>query len=530
MNELQNQPRENWNSRIGVILAVMGSAVGLGNFLRFPGQVIQHGGGTFMIPYICAFLLLGIPIAWSEWAMGRRGGRLGYNSPPGIFRAVTGKDSGAFLGLFPVITPVMIYMYYVCVEGWCLGYAIYYLFGRSPGGAEDGVEATGQFFSQFAGATGNGTLFEAGATSPTLWFIIACFVLNFFLIYRGLTKGIEWFCKLAMPALFVCAVIILLRVLTLTPEATGGEHTVTEGLGFMWNPVQPGTSFWETLGDSSVWLAAAGQVFFSTSVAFGLIVTYASYVRSDDDVALSSLTAASGNGFCEVALGGLMIVPAAFMFLGPAFRETSGTFSAGFQALPYVFEQMAYGDLFGFIFFFLLFLAAVTSSLSMLQPAIALFEEGLGLKRRASVTLLGFITAVGASFVAYFSKGMFALDTFDFWAAQVFVLMMAIAQVILFGWVLNFKEGIEEIKRGAEMKLPRILPFVLRYITPVYLIAVFVLWIYQNLISPKEGSRIAALTEGTGLYCLYFILGIIAFFSLIIAQSITRWRKKEAQQ
>ncbi|MEZ5433925.1 MAG: hypothetical protein R3F31_22710 [Verrucomicrobiales bacterium] len=141
--------RENWSSRLGVILAVAGSAVGLGNFLRFPGQAAQYGGGAFMVAYVVSFLIIGLPIAWAEWALGRRAGQKGFNSCPGILFYITRHPAGKFIGVIGVIIPVVVYMYYVCIEAWCLGYAVNFLKGGTSQ-FEDPAKA-GAFFGNFVG-------------------------------------------------------------------------------------------------------------------------------------------------------------------------------------------------------------------------------------------------------------------------------------------------------------------------------------------------------------------------------------------
>jgi neurotransmitter:Na+ symporter, NSS family len=518
---------EHWSSRAGVILAVTGSAVGLGNFLRFPGQAAQYGGGAFFIPYLVAFLVVGLPMAWVEWSLGRSGGRCGHNSAPGIFRALTGSRNAAYVGMLGTLMPVMIYMYYVFIEAWCLSYAWDYLAGRFAALGSDAAAVEGHFLES-VGAVEHGAIFSPGARRM-LVFLALCFLFNFALIYRGVSRGIERFCNVAMPLLVLCALAVLVRVLTLPPNPSAPDQTVWKGLGYMWNPTQPGQTLWQALSNPEIWLAATGQIFFSLSVGFGLILTYASYLRPDDDVALSSLTAAAGNGFCEIVLGGMIAIPAAFVFLGPiVVRNPPGTFGMGFVTLPNVFNQMPAGGLFGFLFFFLLFLAALTSSLSMLQPPIALLEEGLGLGRRAAVTLLGLITLVGCGFIVYFSKGFTALDTVDFWMANFFIFLFATVQSILFAWVLGIDRGMEELRRGAEIRLPPGLPFLLKYVSPLYLLTVFGFWAANHLparwkaiVSPPDGEPpVAALSVG-------LILAVAAFFALVVWIANRAWDRKE---
>jgi len=424
--------REQWGSRIGVILAVAGSAVGLGNFLRFPGQAAQNGGGAFMIPYFISLLVLGIPLCWVEWTMGRYGGVRGFNSAPGIFSVIWRNPIAKYFGALALLIPLVIYMYYVVIESWCLGYAIHYLTGDLMKGSN--VEAYTSFYHQYVGSDADGALLTSGH-GMFMMILLATFVINFALIYRGVSKGIESFCKIAMPIMVICALCVLVRVLTLgTPDPTKPGQSVFGGLGFMWNPDL------SKLADPKTWLAASGQIFFSLSVGFGIIINYASYLRRNDDVVLSGLTASSMNEFFEVCLGGMITLPAAFIFLGVA-AGSFGVFGLGFIALPNVFAAMPLGRFFGFLWFFMLFLAAITSSLSMLQPVIAFFEEGFGLKRHASAAFLGLLSALGCGFVIYFSKGSIALDTFDFWVGSALIFVLAMIQTFLYGWVFGIDKA-----------------------------------------------------------------------------------------
>jgi len=562
---------DSWNSRFGVIMAVAGSAVGLGNFLRFPGLAAQYGGGAFMIAYAISFLIIGLSICWAEWAMGRYGGSIGYNSSVGIFHAIIGRRWGKYIGVLGVLIPVGVYMYYVYVEAWCLGYAVNFLTNRLD---FDTVEQAGQFFGTFTGAGANGMAFGL-SLDQVGWFLIVVFALNFFLIYRGISRGIELFCRYAMPALMVIAVVILIRVLTLgAPNPDQPEYSINNGLGFMWNPnktflqerttsangseawrdvrelVRPGViaqvrsevaqdpdrrvavrPLTQQLFNPQLWLAAAGQIFFSLSVGFGVILNYASYLRTRDDIVLSGLTATSANEFCEVGLGGMITIPAGFAYLGVAGLAGMGTFGLGFQVLPMVFSTMPGGHLFGFLFFFLLFLAAITSSLSMIQPGIAFLEEALGVGRKLSVTLLGLITALGVGFVVYFSEGLKAMDTIDFWVGTMLIFVLATIQIIVFGWVMGIDRGLAEANRGAAFPIPRAFRFIMKWITPTFLLAIFALWLATNVLGydfatgqamtssyvtdlfggeGKEPNKIARLSVG-------LVILLAVFFSLLAA-------------
>jgi SNF family Na+-dependent transporter len=521
----EGHARDAWGSRLGVILAVAGSAVGLGNFLRFPGLAAKYGGGVFLIPYFISLLLIGIPICWCEWTIGRAGGVRGYNSAPGIFRAVWPSAAGRYVGVLALLIPVTIYMYYVYIEAWCMAYGWYYLTGALDLGPDPARYA--EFFEVFVGAREDG-LMTAGGLQPAVVFLVLAFLLNFVLIYRGLSKGIETFCTYAMPALIVIAFIVLARVLTLgTPNPAHPEQNVTNGLGFMWNPKVPeGETMWGALANPDMWLQASGQIFFSLSVGFGVILTYASYLKRKDDVVLSGLTATATNEFCEVVLGGLITIPAAFMFLGadPIQRVAGSSIGLGFYTLPVIFDYIPVGRLFGFLWFLLLFLAAITSSLSMLQPAIAFVEEGFDVGRRVSVTVLGMLTAVGSLLVVYFSKDLMALDVMDFWVGQVMIFTLGTITVIVFGWVVGMERGLAEAHQGAAMRIPRAFRFVIKYVSPVYLLLIFVGFLYQNV--GDYAAKVLANRAAT--FTVLFIAVLFAFFTLLVHQAGQRWDAKEA--
>ena len=513
--------KQQWGTRLGVILAVSGSAVGLGNFLRFPGNAAQNGGGAFMIPYFIALLLVGIPICWAEWAMGRYGGRKGFHSAPAIF-GIWGKGNTArLLGTFGVLLPLGVYFYYTMIESWCLNYAWQYATG-AIGIAHDApvaeqVARSQQIFVEATGQASNGFLGEA----TTFWAIT--FAINVYFVFRGLSKGIETFCRFAMPAMLVCAVIVLIRVLTLgTPDPANPDQNVAAGLNFMWNPD------FSALGDIKTWLAAAGQIFFSLSVGFGIIINYSSYMRKKDDVVLSGLTGAATNEFAEVALGGMITLTASVVFLGVAATNanTGGTFSTGFTALPVVFARMPAGNLFGALWFFMLFLAAITSSLSMLQPAKAFFQEALGLTHKAATAMVAALALIGNVLVLYFSEGMTFLDTIDFWVGTFLIFIVAMVQIICFAWVFGVDKGLEQAHEGASIRIPGVFRFVMKYVSPTFLLVIFVGFCinsvpgYVHTVLGGDGQE----PNRMAIYAWILILAVTAFLVAVTVLGTKRWR------
>jgi NSS family neurotransmitter:Na+ symporter len=474
--------KDEWASKLGVILAVSGSAVGLGNFLRFPGQAVSNGGGAFMIPYFCALLLLGIPIGWAEWTMGRYGGRKGLHSSPSILGAF-GKGSVArYLGVIGILIPLAVSFYYTYIEAWCLGYFFYYLKGgigidAAAPVAEQTARAV-EFYTVFTGREHNGVI--AGGSIGTFVFWAVTFSINIWLVFRGITRGIEKFVNFAMPTMAVLALIVLARVLTLgTPDPANPEQSVVNGLGYLWNPN------FSALTNPQTWLAAAGQIFFSLSVGFGVIINYASYMKKKSDVVLSGLTASATNELFEVGFGGLITITAAFIFLGTSNMigaVQGGTFGLGFTTLPVVFSHMGgAGNAIGAIWFLMLFLAAITSSISMYQPTLAFLMEALGWTRKKATMLLVVFCLVGSFLVMYFSAGGIFWSTIDDWVGTFLIFILAMVQIIVFSWVFGVDKGLAEAHHGAHFKIPRFYRFIMKYVTPTYLLIVFAAFCWQNL-------------------------------------------------
>ncbi len=525
----KQQSGDGWNSKIGMILAVAGSAVGLGNFLRFPGVISQNGGGICMIPYLVSFLILGLPVCWAEWIMGKwSGSERNYHSTPAIFYQITKSKFISCFGALGLLVPLGVYTYYILIESWCLAYAYNYLTGDFSLGNDpmqySAVSASN--FSEYTGSEQNGFLLNGGIHQSVVWWAIV-FALNFYLIGKGLSKGIEKFCKVAMPLMGLCAIIVLIRVLTLgTPNPELPDQNVINGLGFMWNPKPiEGKSLFESLLNPQIWIASAGQIFFSLSIGFGVIINYASYLKKKDDVVLSSLTANSTNEFFEVCLGGLITIPATFIFLGAAATQGS-TFSLGFVTLPVVFQHMPLGRMFACLWFFMLFLAAITSSLSMLQPVIAFFSEAFSWSRKVSSIVLSLISAFGSLFIMFFSKDLLALDVVDFWIGTLGIYLLAVIQVFIFIIYFGSERGLAYANSTGTIKIPKIFIFTIKYITPTYLIIIFASWIYTSL-----GEQLEKFSHGgVPLYSIIWVITLLSALLILTKISLAKWEAASTKE
>ena len=608
--------REHWQSRIGLILAMAGNAVGLGNFLRFPNQATEHGGGAFMIPYLIAFLIVGIPLVWTEWAMGRLGGSKGHGTTPAIFYMLWPNKLAKYLGVLGIWIPLVVATYYVYVESWTLGFSVMYLLGLAPK-PQQGIEDPNQYLKPFVEFVNNYLGFHGGLLlEPSFWaylFFIVTFAINVYILYRGISGGIEKFVKWAMPTLFIIAVVLMVRVLTLEIptgqlvlkylnesvlmvsdkgkmeviipagsvleiktvagdpieeidpqkgkkeveiylergsiyvkdpkgslikipydrillEVKGKVEVITDkgkrlfenlqavltipkrsavqGLDFLWYPD------WHKLKDPNVWIAAVGQIFFTLSLGFGAIITYASYIRRDQDIVLSGLASASLNEFAEVVLGASIAIPAAVAFFGVAnaiLIAKQGAFNLGFVSLPAVFSNIEAGQFFGFLWFFLLFIAGVTSSVAILQPMIAFLEDEFGFPRKTAVMLTAVIVFIGAQAVIFLAG---FLDELDFWAGTFFVIVMGLIEVILFYWIYDAKKAWEEINRGGLIRAPQIYFYIVRYITPIFLLALLLGFIINNIIGSKGGeTTIVQWIARFYMVALYVFLAILVFIA-----------------
>jgi SNF family Na+-dependent transporter len=473
--EVQTGGRAQWASRIGLILAMAGNAIGLGNFLRFPVKAAANGGGAFMIPYFLALIFLGVPLMWVEWTTGRLGGVHGHGTTPGMFSLMWKNRAAKYLGALGISLPFMIVVYYNFIESWTLGYSWFSATGSYFG--KTNLDAMNNFLKTFQGAGDNQSF---SSLLPMLIFLIITLGLNYLFLYRGISKGIEVLAKIGMPILFIFGIILAIRVLTYpTPDPVAlPDWSVANGLSHIWNPD------FSRLSQSGVWLAAAGQIFFTLSLGQGIINTYASYLREKDDVTLNGLATSSTNEFAEVILGGTIAIPLAVTFFGWAGTELiakEGSFNLGFVALPFIFQKIPLGQFFGAMWFLLLFIAGVTSSVAMTSPAIAFLEDEFKWKRSKAVNTVFVVLAISTIFVVAFFKYGF-LDELDYWAGTFGLVAFAIIEIIIFSWIFGVKKGWQEMHKGADLKVPVIFKFVIKYITPVYMLVIIGFWIYQDFI------------------------------------------------
>jgi len=510
--------RETWKSKLGIVLAVAGSAVGLGNFLRFPVQACQNGGGAFMVPYFISLLLLGIPLMWIEWTIGRFGGGFGHGTAPGIFHTMWEKNRFIkYFGIIGIFGPLVIFIYYTYIESWTLAYAFFSAVGKY--GNATTREAMISLLKGFQGIEKN--VFFSNMQSAYLFFLIT-FCMNIFIIYKGISGGIERLCKIALPALIVFGIIIAIRVLLLgTPDTTRPQWNIINGLGYLWNPD------FSALKNARVWLSAAGQIFFTLSVGIGVILTYASYLKKTDDVVLSGLTSVSTNEFAEVILGSSIIIPAAFTFFGPEEIKNislGGAFDLGFVTMPLIFQRIPLSAFFGCIWFLLLFLAGITSSISLAQPSITFLEDEFNISKKKAVIIFAIVSFILIQPSIFFLKNG-VVNELDFWGGTFCLVLFATVETILFGWIFGIEKAWKEIHHGADLHVPHIYKFIIKYITPLFLFAILGAWLYQEGLPTIFMKNVSPGDRPYIFATRIMLLGI--FLSLTVLVKIA-WSKRKA--
>lgn len=459
-----SKQNESWGSRVGLILAMAGNAVGLGNFLRFPVQAVQNGGGAFILPYLICFLLMGIPLLFVEWSLGRYGGKLGNHSTPYILDSIAKKAVWKYVGVFGIFTNVAVVAYYTYIESWTFVYVFHTIFGTFTGMNQAEIS---QYFNDYVGLTGNVFGIEY---LPALVYV-GILALNVYILSTGL-GGIEKVAKIGMPLLVLFGIVLAYRGWTMGADFASEafpDANAWDGINFLWTPQ------YSSLADPKVWLAAAGQIFFTLSVGMGSIQCYASYMKENEDIALNSVTAGFTNEFVEIILGSAIVIPIAAGFLGLDWVMENAGFGMAFQTMPFLFQQWGavFGVIAGVCWFGLLFFAGITSSLAMGTPWMGFMHDEFGWgKVKGALSFGGLALIMGLPTVLFFQYGYF--DEYDYWAGTVSLVVFALLEIILFAWVFGMTKGWEEITRGADIRIPIIYKFIIKYITPVLLLMVFI--------------------------------------------------------
>jgi SNF family Na+-dependent transporter len=352
-------------------------------------------------------------------------------------------------------------------------------------------------------------------------FFLITFLLNVWVIYHGIRGGIEKLCNWALPILFFFGVALMVRVMTLgAPDPINPSWNVSNGFGFLWN------ADFSALKSAKVWLEAAGQIFFTLSVGIGVILTYASYLKKGDDVVLSGLTASATNEFAEVIIGGSIIIPAAFVFFGPVDIKSiaqSGVFNLGFVTMPLVLNKLPLAAILGFFWFFLLFLAGITSSVSLAQPAVAFLEDEFNINRKKAVTIFGIVSFLLCHPAIFFlSRGV--VDELDFWGGTFFLVLFATIEVILFAWVFGMERAWDEIHKGADMRVPKIYKIIIKYITPLFLFFILGMWLIQEWVPVILMKGVSASNRP---FIIATRLGLLTIFTALAVLVKIAWDKRK---
>jgi SNF family Na+-dependent transporter len=459
-----------WSTRWGMILAMAGSATGLGNFLRFPVQASQNGGGAFIVPYLVSLVILGIPLMWMEWAMGRYGGAFSRGSLPSVFHLLWPSRVAKYLGGIGILLTFVVSVYYLYIESWSLAYSFFALTGRFEQITEHTQMAS--FLKGFQGLEKN-EFFQGG--SWAYFFLLVTLAINLWILSRGISKGIERCAKIAMPLLFLMGVVLVVRVFSLGSPVRP-DWNLSGALGFLWNPD------FKALDNPGVWLAAAGQVFFTLSLGWGQILTYATYLHKNDDIALSGLTTVSLNEVCEVILGASIGIIAACLFFGPTVTvdiANGGSFDLGFVSMPAIFTQIPAGRLFAFMWFLLLFFAGITSSIALIQPSVHFLSSAFDMDSTRASSIVGVAILLCVQPVYFFlSKGY--LDELDFIAGTMGIVFFGLIEVILFVWVFGTNRAWQEITRDNDIVIPSFFKPILTWVTPFLLLVLFLAWCVEK--------------------------------------------------
>ena len=453
---MENKKRSNFTGSIGFVLAAAGSAVGLGNIWRFPYLAAKDGGGVFLLCYVILALTFGFALLTSEIAIGRKTAQ----SPLTAYGVLHKKWS--WIGILACIIPAIILPYYSVIGGWILKYLAVYVTGNGAMAVTDG------FFGSFI----------TGQWEPVIWFAVFLGI-TAFVVYKGVNNGIEKMSKVMMPVLLVLIVAISVFSLTLShTDANGVTRTGLEGLKIYAIPNFKGMSFGDFV---HVLMDAMGQLFYSISVAMGIMITYGSYVKKETNL-VKSVNQIELFDTIVAFLAGLMIVPAVYTFMGT--EGMSAGPSLMFVSLPKVFNAMGgIGTAVAIAFFVMVTFAALTSSISIMEAVVASFMDKFHMERKkatlvvtALTVVLGLLVCFGYNLV-YFeltlpngSVGQ-VLDVMDYLSNYILMPVVAIGTCILVGWVVKPKTVIDEVTVGGlKFGREKLYVVMIKYVTPVMLL------------------------------------------------------------
>ncbi|MCH5300422.1 MAG: sodium-dependent transporter [Ruminococcus sp.] len=457
--------RNSFKGSIGFVLAAAGSAVGLGNIWRFPYLAAKDGGGMFLVVYIVLALTFGFTLLITEIAIGRRTKQ----SPLTAYGKIHKKWKG--LGVVACLVPVIIMPYYCAIGGWVIKYLLVYLTGNGVNAAEDG------YFSNFI----------SGQTEPIVMMLIFLGAVAF-VVFRGVNKGIEFLSKILMPILLVFVVIIAIFSLTIShTDDSGVTRTGIEGFGIYVIPDFNGMTFESFL---NVLVDAMGQLFFSLSVAMGIMITYGSYVNDNANLK-SSINQIEIFDTVVAFLAGVMIIPAVYTFAGTDGMGASGP-GLMFVTLPKVFVAMgSIGNIVGGLFFAMVLFAALTSAVSIMEAVVSSFMDKFHLSRTKATSIETVIALVAGLLVCFGYNALYfelplpngstaqILDIMDYASNNILMPIVAIGTCILIGWIVKPKVVVDEVeKTGCKMGRKKLFVVMIKFIAPVMLAILFLksLW------------------------------------------------------
>lgn len=456
--------RDQWGTKVGFLLAAIGSAIGLGNIWRYPYVVYENGGGAFLIPYFVALATAGLPILILEYSLGNR-----YRQgAPATFHSISPRWE--WLGWWQAAISFMIATYYVVILGWCLSY-IYFSFGEQWG-EDTGAFFIGDYLATSSGGAPEGFWDIGGVQLKVLIPMLIAWALIYVLMVRGVSKGIEMASRVLMPTLIVMLILIVIRAVTLEGAADGLNVLLTPDFG--------------ALTDARVWAAAYGQVFFSLSIAFSIMIAYSSYLPKKTDLSNSALIVGLSNaGFEFMAAIGVF---AALGFLatlqGVGVSDVAGTGGVGlaFIVFPQIISSMpGLNVLFGLLFFTTLFFAGITSMVSILECVVAAIREKFDLKRTVAVNwICGVATLLSVLYVT--RGGLFYLDTVDHFVNAYGLVVAGLAEVVLVVWISKtLTEQRDHINAHSYVKVGTFWTISLKYVTPTLLFVVIVVSLWDEL-------------------------------------------------